>query len=145
VIAAIIAALVSLAFTAATLFSYDALLMPSTFWSESSHPTNTLPRGLRRPPRWGTNRPPSQTHLVLFYEMVHVLTAFFVPAIVSAFVAVGLLVVALARRGIGTLVRDLLGPPGPWAIPLAFALVALAFLVPWAFHRRGRPRLGSED
>ena len=145
VIAAIIAALVSLVFTAATLFSYDALQMPSTFWSERSDPAERLPRGLRKPPRWSINRPPSQAHVVLFYEMVHVWTAFFVPAIVAAFVAVGLLVIALAHRGVGALVRDLLGSPGPWTILLAFSLVILAFLLPWAFLPEGSPRLGSED
>jgi hypothetical protein len=145
VIAAVLAALVSLAFTAATLFSYDALLMPSSFWSERSDPADGLPRGLRRPPRGGINRPPSQAHVVLFYAMVHVWTDFFVPAIVAAFVAVGLLVVALARRSIGAKIEHLLGLPGPLTMLLVLSLVALAFLVPLAFYRKRRPRLGSED
>jgi hypothetical protein len=145
IILAVTAAVVSLAFTAATLFSYDALLMPSTFWSERSDPANRLPGGLRRPRKWSINRPPSQAHVVLFYEMVHVWSAFFVPAIIAAFIAVGLLVVALARRGVGALVGDLLGPLGSWTISLAFSLVILAFLLPWAFYQWRRPRLGSED
>jgi hypothetical protein len=137
VIAAVVSALVSLAFTAATLFSYDALLMPSAFWSERSDPADGLPRGLRRPPRWGVSRPPSQAHVVLFYEMVHIWTVFFVPAVVAAFAAVGLLIIALARQGIGVLVED--------PLALAFSLVIAAFLLPWAFYQSRRARLGSED
>jgi hypothetical protein len=141
---AIIAAVVSLVFTAATLFSYDALLMPSTFWSERSDPTR-LPRGLRKPPRWSINRPPSQAHVVLFYEMVHIWKAFFTPAIVTAFIAVGLLIVALARRGVGAIFTDVLEPLGWWTILLTFSLVTLAFFLPLVFYRRRKPRLGSED
>jgi hypothetical protein len=145
IIAAVVAALMSLMFTAATLFSYDALLMPSTFWSDRSDPAKELPRGLRKPRKWSINRPPSQAHVVLFYEMVHVWKVFFIPAIVAAFVAVGLLVVALARRGVGALARDLPGPPGAWTIPLAFILVILAFLLPWGYYQWRKPKLGSED
>ena len=43
------------------------------------------------------------------------------------------------------MVRDLLGPPGPLTIPLAFSLVILAFLLPWAFYQWRKPKLGSED
>jgi hypothetical protein len=145
IIVAISAALVSLMFTAATLFSYDGLLMPSRLWSEWSEPTNKLPQSLRKPPKWSIKRPPSQVHMVLFYEMVHIWTAFFMPAIVAAFAAVGLLVVALARRGIGVLVKDSLEPPGFWAISLAISLVLFAFFLPWVFYQRRKPRLGSED
>lgn len=137
IILAIIAALASLTFTAATLFSYDGLLMPATFWSEEAQPTSESPRGIRKPPRWSVSRPPSQAHVVLFYEMVHVWTAFFMPAIVAAFTAVGLLVIALARPGAGVLVED--------PLALAFSLVVYAFLLPWVFYQSRKPRLGSED
>jgi hypothetical protein len=146
VILAIIAALVSLVFTAATLFSYDGLLMPASLWSERSEPANKLPQGLRKPPpKWSVSRPPSQAHVIPFYEMVHVWTTFFMPAIVAAFAAVGLLVIALARRGMGVLVKEPLGLPGSWTVPLAIAFVIVAFFLPWAFYQDRKPRLGSED
>src|SRR5215204_4210451 len=98
---AILAALISLVFTAATLFSYDSLLMPSKFWSESSEPSDEPSSRLKRflgklPPkwmvsRWSVSRPPSPAHVVLFYEMVHVWNVFFIPAVFFAFVAIGCL------------------------------------------------------
>lgn len=145
---AAIAALVSLALTAATLFSYDRLMMPESFWSDSSESSDGPQRNASRPPRWNVSRPPSQAVVVLFYEMVHVWKVFFVPAIISAFLAVGLLIVALAHRGVSTPLRD--GRPEPlastWELLVALLIIAmLAFLIPAQWYDIRKPRLGVDD
>ncbi len=63
--------LIALALTAATLMSYDALLMPTDFWTGPSA-DDQKDRQNPRPKRWSVLRPPSQGQIVLFYEMVHV-------------------------------------------------------------------------
>jgi phosphohistidine phosphatase SixA len=145
---AAIAALVSLALTAATLFSYDRLMMPESFWSDSSERIEDSQRQASRPPGWNVSRPPSQAVVVLFYEMVHVWKVFFVPAIISAFLAVGLLVVALAHRGVSTPLRDGRPEPlaSPWDLLIAFLIMAmLAFLIPALWYDIKKPRLGVDD
>jgi hypothetical protein len=145
---AIIATLVSLALTAATLFSYDRLMMPENFWSDSSEQGNESQCNAARPAKWNVSRPPSQAVVVLFYEMIHVWKVFFVPAIISAFLAVGLLVVVLAHRGVGTPLRG--GRPEPlassWDLLVALLIMAmLAFLIPAQWHDSRKPRLGVDD
>jgi hypothetical protein len=145
---AAIAALVSLALTAATLFSYDRLMMPEGFWSDSSEGSDRFQWNAARPPEWNVSRPPSQAVVVLFYEMVHIWKVFFIPAVVSAFLAVGLLVVALAHRGVGTPLRD--GRPEPLAPPwnllvVLLIMALLAFLVPARWYDSRKPRLGVDD
>jgi len=98
VILAVIAAMASLALTAATLFSYDKLMMPEEFRSDNSRRSDTCTNGAKMASGWTVSRPPSQAHVVLFYEMVHVWKVFFIPAIFSAFLAIGLLIMAFAHR-----------------------------------------------
>jgi hypothetical protein len=143
----ILSALISLVFTAATLFSYDSLLMPSKFWSESSElgdePSSRLKRFLGKLPpkwtvsRWSVSRPPSPAHVVLFYEMVHVWNVFFIPAVILAFVAIGCLTMALVCRG-----ESCLPSVGWWLFVILALVVGLALL---KYYWEKEPRLGSED
>lgn len=148
------AALVSLGFTAATLFSYDRLLMPQEFWlgdgnGRKSHrwsPVRRL-RGTHmegKPPRWTVSRPPSQAHLILFYEMVHTWTHFFIPAIVSAFAALGLLVVAMADKSI-TEVSAVEPIPIQWIPATLLGIALLAFAIGFIVFYLWKPRLGFDD
>ncbi|MDX6288726.1 MAG: hypothetical protein QOH42_525 [Blastocatellia bacterium] len=148
------AALVSLGFTAATLFSYDRLLMPQEFWlgdgnGRKSHrwsPVRRL-RGTHmegKPPRWTVSRPPSQAHLILFYEMVHTWTHFFIPAIVSAFAALGLLVVAMADNSI-TEVSAVVPIPIQWIPATLVGIALLAFVIGFIVFYLWKPRLGFDD
>ena len=146
----VVMALASLVFAAATLFSYDSLMMPESLWSES---TDGPPRRGRGPPRtphkWSVLRPPSQAQVILFYEMMHVWKCFFVPAVGLAFSAILFLLCALALRGVEAppSVGGLLETLGPSrALPLALLIVTvLALGIPWWLYLRWRPRLGSED
>ena len=134
-------ALVSLGLTAATLFSYDRLQMPREFWGEGGADKGALLDArppLPTPKPWSVTRPPSQIHVVLFYEMVHIWNRLFIPAICCAFAALGFLMMALAHNGI------------PWLSPklrlaLVFGLAVLAFSVGMVAFRRWKPRLGFDD
>lgn len=136
-----IAALLSLGFTAATLFSYDRLLMPTEFWTGSSP-------GEKGPPAWTINRPPSQAQLLLFYEMIHIWTHFFIPAIVSAFASLALLTVAMAHNSLSELGAFFPGLPVALRVRrlIVLALVAaLTFIVGLVAHYLWKPRLGFDD
>ena len=135
----VLAALTSLGFTAATLFSYDRLLMPRDFWLGSEESLE--------PPEWSVLRPPSQIHVVLYYEMVHIWTHLFIPAITTAFLSLGLQATMLARAAVSKAAvgtpLEALGSCGQLIVLLV--LVGLAFLVPvWLFNR-WKPRLGFSD
>jgi hypothetical protein len=171
------AALVSLGLTAATLFSYDRLLMPQDFWQGAEKPRWLVPwlssfrgigaivgwlrslgfirqfvrwlrrvRGADRPSAWTVSRPPSQAHVILFYEMVHIWTHLFRPAIVSAFVAVGLVVAARAHNSLT--VRAFCKTPH---IMQKHPLLTFLFLASFAFvlgllaFFRFKPNLGFDD
>ena len=148
------AALVSLGFTAATLFSYDRLLMPQDFWLGDGKALEShwwsLVRRLRgthiagKPPRWTVSRPPSQAHLMLFYEMVHTWTHFFIPAIVSAFTALGLLVVAMADKS-SREVSAVEPVPIKWIPGTLLGIALLAFVIGFIVYYLWKPRLGFDD
>jgi hypothetical protein len=148
------AALVSLGFTAATLFSYDRLLMPQDFWLGDGKALEShwwsLVRRLRgthiegKPPRWTVSRPPSQAHLILFYEMVHTWTHFFIPAIVSAFTALGLLVVAMADKS-SREVSAVEPVPIKWIPGTLLGIALLAFVIGFIVYYLWKPRLGFDD
>ena len=147
------AALVSLGLTAATLFSYDRLLMPQEFWlgtDKDDTEVNRVRRWFRRmrgtESAWSVSRPPSQAHVILFYEMVHVWTRLFTPALVSAFLAVGLTVAARAHNSLTVPAFDHTWPPmkdHPLITFLVFAFFAffLGFIAFWRF----KPSLGFDD
>jgi phosphohistidine phosphatase SixA len=144
-------ALASLIFAAATLFSYDSLMMPESLWSESDGrlPRRHDRRPLRKPPKWSVLRPPSQAQVILFYEMMHVWKCFFMPAIVLAFTAIVLLICSLATRDVSVppLISGFLESPAfSRRLPIVLVLLAsLALGIPWLLYLRWRPRLGSED
>ncbi len=148
------AALVSLGLTAATLFSYDRLLMPAEFWSEEGNGPKPLlivrwlaylgSRVRGKAPRWTVSRPPSQAHMNLFYEMVHTWTHFFIPAIVSAFTALGLMVVAMADNST-TEVSGILHIQAEWRLLILLGLALLAFIVGLITFYLWKPRLGFDD
>jgi phosphohistidine phosphatase SixA len=135
------AALAALALTVGTLFAYDRLLMPSPFWSERFR------AGARR--GWNVDRPPSQLHLTLFYEMVHVWSRFFTPAMGLALFAVGLFAVVQAHRFTTPLIWHLQEPnrwrAGAALMAMEIFLAVAALLLPWLWYDRHRPRLGPED
>ncbi|MFN0103112.1 MAG: hypothetical protein ACKV2U_13605 [Bryobacteraceae bacterium] len=134
-----LSALVSVALTAATLFSYDRLLMPPEFWSGGA--------GERRPARWALQRPPSQAHVVLFYEMVFAWKRFFIPAIAFAFLSLALSAIVMAHRSLSNLPCNLTMPAAPWwMFLLAFLLLGgIALTVPLLVYKRFKPRLGFDD
>lgn len=125
--------LIALSLTAATLFAYDRLLMPLDFWGGSRRGRLTQ-EVWSLPPRWSVVRPPSQAHLVLYYEMIHVWDSFFVPAISFSFAAIALFIIRLSSR------LNIVGIPGA----LATACV-LAFATGWLAYELGKPDLGTTD
>jgi hypothetical protein len=139
VLAGFVLALTALALTAATLMSYDALQMPPEFWSDQPAGPRIKSRA-PQPKKWSVLRPPSQAHVVLFYEMVHAWNSFFIPALVCAFASTGSLVVAMAYSHF-TPVRQ----PGPADLAAMIVVTAGALLVPLVIHyRRSQPKLGFE-
>jgi phosphohistidine phosphatase SixA len=89
---ALVLALLGVGFTVATLFAYDRLLMPREFWGGDS--------GDGDPPPWSVKRPPSETAVVLFHEMVHTWTWLFMPAIWTALGASTLFMIAIADHAL---------------------------------------------
>jgi len=115
----------------ATLLAFDRLTMPPEFWSDS--------KGIQhdaRKRRWTVPRPPSEASIVLFYEMMHVWTHFFEPALGSALVAIVSLTTALVLNAvpirIGTTVL----------LVTAVSVGGGAFI--W-YYVAMRPRLGFDD
>lgn len=154
----ILFAFMSLGFTVGTLFSYDSLMMPFEFWSE--YRKNNKP-----PPSWSVRRPPSQGHLVLYYEMVHTWNRFFIPAIITTFFSIYYFVWSLAYdRPINLLCTPQGGISAPRLeslpqflcstplneSPLYLAIIGLVvpILFVWLvtmWYGWKRPRLGFED
>ncbi len=140
-IGGLVLALVAIALTVATLLSYDALLMPPEFWTDLS----ADPKGEQRarPKKWSVLRPPSQAHVVLFYEMVHVWNSFFLPALYVALTSIAAIMIGLAHGRFNALVS------GKYRIVELLALTIIAggaVLAPLAIHyRQKRPKLGFED
>jgi hypothetical protein len=84
--------------------------------------------------------------VILFYEMVHIWTHLFVPAILSAFIAVGLVVAARARNSLtGTPFDWIRDPIKTYPLITLLSLVMLAFLLGVLAFRRFKPNLGFDD
>ena len=118
----------------AALYSYDSLLLPNRFWSESA-------KNMRRP-RWVVKRPPSSSMWVRYQNMVRIWNWLFTPG--TWFTLAGLLALAYA----------VLRPIDCWkswfdGIYAAVAVVAVAACAIARFtrlaHRYTGPWLGSED
>lgn len=127
-----VAAFVGLGFTIATLLAYDRLNMPTTFWGSAARPSAT-------PRRWSINRPPSSYQLILFYEMSHAWSYFFLPALACAVASLGLLVAMLAHRHYVF--------PGVEATtaPLLIGALLLGLLISLVVYELHKPRLGFDD
>jgi hypothetical protein len=93
-----------------TVVSYDTLLMPRRFWSES-------PVGADKRPGWIVERPPSSASWILYQNMLHVWKRQFIPA--TYFLVAGLFLLCMAVSTRITLPhgppihRPLLLPPPP--------------------------------
>jgi hypothetical protein len=142
IVVAVFLALVALALTAATLMSYDALQMPTEFWTEFSSKGRTA-SSTRRPNRWSVLRPPSQAHVVLFYEMIHVWNSFFIPALVCAFASIAVIIVAMVYSKFSTMAGR---EPGLVDLAAMVIVAGAAVVLPLTiYYRRSQPRLGFED
>jgi len=80
----------------------------------------------------------------LFYEMVHTWTHFFIPAIVCAFTALGLMVAAMADNST-TEVSGILHIQAEWRLLILLGLALLAFIVGLIAFYLWKPRLGFDD
>jgi phosphohistidine phosphatase SixA len=122
----------AIGFSVATLLAFDRLTMPPEFWSDSKGPGN------EEAPRrsWTVPRPPSEASIVLFYEMMHVWTHFFEPALGSALVAIVSITVALVLNKV------------PISTNATVLLLMAVFIGAGAFIKyyvAMRPRLGFDD
>lgn len=135
-------ALIALALTAATLMSYDSLLMPAEFWTGST-PEGQKADGIRLPKTWSVQRPPSQAHIVLFYEMIHVWRAFFIPALWFALASISTFMVAMV---VGHF-KGLVGREANVAdVAIVIVIAGAALVVPLlVYSPRYESRLGFED
>jgi hypothetical protein len=106
---------VAVLFYVVMMFSYDSLLMPRRFWSET-------PSGTDCRPRWVVARPPSAAHWVLYQNMLHVWHWQFMPATLSALYGLYLLGVAVVFSALKDF--PLLGEVIVF-LPLLLALAAL--------------------
>ena len=138
---AVLSAGAALILTAATLFSYDELLMPSDYWGTADNAGKEL-----KAPKWNVERPPCQQHVVIFYEMVHIWNFFFRYALLAAFASIAFFVLAVAYVEPPTLITDgvTLGgvtlEGGLIILAVVFVLVALYGIYQWK-----RPKLGISD
>jgi hypothetical protein len=140
---AVLVTAASLILTAATLFSYDELLMPVTFWSTMSREKQNKNDEWSI---WNVKRPPSQAHVVLYYEMVHVWSVFFIPALATAFISIGLAVGAIAYNGPTILPENWILPEKDFIWIIGFALASLITFVGLKyFYEQNRPNLGIDD
>lgn len=142
IISGFVLALIALALTAATLMSYDALLMPTEFWTEPSA-GGRRGRRIPRPKKWSILRPPSQAHVVLFYEMIHVWNAFFIPALACALASIASIIVAMVHSHFKLIAGR---EPGLTDLAVMIIVAAAALLVPLViYYPHNEPKLGFED
>ena len=111
-----------------TLFLYDALLMPTRFWSSRAPKTKIADDRRRR----HILRPPGPDVWVLYEGMLRVWTRAFVPATLFAGLGVALLTLALA---------DPIGWRWWQVGGVAIAVAAVGA----AFHHWAQPKLGGND
>nr|UXE44870.1 hypothetical protein Hi04_10k_c3826_00007 [uncultured bacterium] len=90
-------------------------------------------------------RPPSQAQLVLFYEMVHAWTRFFVPAVTLAFASIAFFVVSLAYRAASDSTARVRLVPLAWPLTTIALICAAAFAIGLGVYFWQRPRLGTPD
>lgn len=114
--------LLAVALCVATTFAYDRLMMPTIFWAGE-------PRRIDEdPPTWTVQRPPSQTHWILYFSMVRIWKRLFIPAVVAFF------------AGLTCILIGLIEPP----LVMMLALLAIP-LLSWRAYCFLCPDLGFDD
>jgi phosphohistidine phosphatase SixA len=131
--------ILSLGLAVGTLLAFDRLTMPPEFWSEELRsPKGETSSESTRPPRWSILRPPSESTVVLFYEMIHTWTSLFQPALFTAIVSIMSFSLALATSKLAsTLTRS-------WTAAVALGVSALGVGLVW-YYSQMKPKLGFED
>ena len=109
-----------------TVYAYDSLRMPPSFWSENL-PDRRSNR-LRR--RWLPRRPPSSSAWIIYRNMMRIWGTLFVPATLLVLAAFTLLAISLLEWNATV-----------WAWLPGIAILAIVLL----WKRNFRPVLGSED
>ena len=141
---ALVCTLLSLLLTASTLFAYDELMTPVSLWGGSKGLAQGSPNGANNDwPRWNVRRSPSQAHMVIYYEMIHIWNVFFLPAMATAFIALVAAVVVLVFGDAG---GGAAGWPATALNLLIFGLlVVVTCLLVYFYWRWNRPVLGVDD
>ncbi len=103
-----------------TMSSYDSLLMPSRFWSNSFK---------SKSPNWLVKRPPSSSARILYLNMMRVWKKMFVPA-------TRLLIIALL--GVSFVVFHFI-------LLEYLVIIGLGWLGYFLYHKKYEPNLGAED
>jgi hypothetical protein len=124
----LVAMALALGFSVATLLAFDRLTMPPEFWAEGGDSDVSPP--------WSVRRPPSDATVVLFYEMMHVWTRFFEPALGSA-------LVALSSFGTAIVLDAVRMSALSTVLTLMSLLGTAGVLINYYLKRR--PRLGFQD
>jgi hypothetical protein len=121
--------LVSIGLYILTVYAYDSLLMPTSFWQER------LPRSSKKRHRWLVWRPPSSAAWVLYQNMIRIWRYRFTSANVAVFLGLIALVLAVFSPYGLDMKTLLLGM-------LVFAILLGVYIWFWYFSR---PILGTED
>jgi phosphohistidine phosphatase SixA len=130
--AGLLALMLALGLSVATLLALDRLLMPEEFWG--GVPRDAPPLAPERD--WSVPRPPSDVTVVIFYEMVHVWGRMFAPALVLTFAGIGGVAAAGASAALAL--------PNRAALMMALALTVVGCLLRHFYVTR-RPELGFND
>ena len=128
----LLALVLALGFSMATLLALDRLLMPNEFWGG----VQLKSRRFAPKRNWTVPRPPSDVTVVLFFEMVHVWNRMFAPALVLALVGIA----ALAVAGASTALKL----PYRGTVTIALSLAVVGGLLAGLYVRH-RPNLGFDD
>jgi hypothetical protein len=129
IVVAAVLIFVALVLYLTTMCSYDALLMPTRFWSESASRADDRPT-------WIVERPPSPISWILYQNMVHVWKWQFIPATYC-------LIMGLLTLIIATLLAKVL-PHTRWSVLITLAgplvMSASIFLACRTRHQVRAPR-----
>lgn len=119
------AVLIAGALSACTMLAYDQLLMPSNFWGgRARRQSDYVQAGVPQ-------RPPSQTHWVLYAAMVRIWHRLFIPAVL------------LLGVGTAAIAYSLVKPP--ISLTLAASGIAILLLLVWIHYSMSSPALGFDD
>lgn len=146
-ICGLIMMLVALALAAATLLSYDRLLMPTNFWSTQPQARMawTECRFIQRLrfKRRSLKMPPTEAQIILFHEMMRAWKNFFIPCLLSAFIAIACFVIGLMFNNLCTSCDDILSEFATIASIVSVAITLMVILL--LYYIANRPALGTDD